>query len=355
MIHALTDRLAHAHTHIATTHTRTQQPQNHNRTRTPPRHVARTPTMPLLPRPLLLPRLARPRNPHGHRAFHATPARRFLEPTLTATHTLLTTLHTTTALPWCTLIPLTAILLRALITTPTTIYSRQRAFKTLALQPLVSAWQHPLARAAKATTSTPQQWEAATRKALRGKRAEILKRHGCQRWKAFAAPLMQLPVWVAASVTLRGMTGRDGLPEWWRGKNASPDTPNSTPDALTDAPAADAGAGALDTVTAAERLIPLEPTFATEGALWFPDLLDADPLFLLPMAFSFLMFANIEMQSALHPPTTRTQRVFTNTLRVVPLMALPLILDMPAVSFSPLGGGGGERWMANRIYICVCV
>ncbi|KAH8150663.1 uncharacterized protein LAJ45_05359 [Morchella importuna] len=285
-----------------------------------------------LHRALIFPRLARPRNTHGHRAFHATPSRRFLEPTLTATHTLLTTLHTTTALPWCTLIPLTAILLRALITTPTTIYSRQRAFKTLALQPLVSAWQHPLARAAKATTTTPQQWEAATRKALRGKRAEILKRHGCQRWKAFAAPLMQLPVWVAASVTLRGMTGRDGLPEWWRGKNASPDTLDSTPDALNSTPDTliPDTTSALDTVTAAERLIPIEPSFATEGALWFPDLLDADPLFILPMAFSFLMFANIEMQSALHPPTTRTQRVFTNTLRVIPLVALPLILDMPA-------------------------
>ncbi|KAH0602385.1 uncharacterized protein H6S33_008724 [Morchella sextelata] len=277
--------------------------------------------MPLpLPRAHLLPRLARPRIANGHRSFHATPARPFIEPALTATHTLLTTLHTTTALPWCTLIPLSAILLRALITTPTTIYSRQRAFKTLDLQPLVSAWQHPLARAAKATTTTPQQWEAATRKALRAKRSEILKRHGCQRWKAFAAPLLQLPVWVAASVTLRGMTGRDGLPEWWRGKAASPDA--LAPDT--------AGTLDTDTVTAAERLIPVEPSFGTEGALWFPDLLDADPLFILPMAFSFLMFANIEMQSALHPPATRTQRVLTNTLRVVPLVALPLILDMPA-------------------------
>ncbi|KAI5840805.1 60Kd inner membrane protein-domain-containing protein [Morchella snyderi] len=300
------------------------------------------PPLPLsLPRALVpLARLARPRPAltHGHphhphrRRFHATPVRPLLEPALTATHSLFTSLHAATGLPWYALIPLTAVLLRALITTPTTIYSRQRAFRTLALQPLVAAWQHPLARSAKATTTTPQQWEAATRKALRQKRTEILRRHGCQRWKAFAAPLLQLPVWVAASVTLRGMTGRDGLPEWWRGKAAAAAAATASSDTAALDTAAGADADALDTATAAaaERLIPLEPSFGTEGALWFPDLLAADPLFVLPMAFSFLMFANIEMQSALHPPATRTQRVLTNTLRIVPLAALPLILDMPA-------------------------
>lgn len=239
-----------------------------------PRHDRESIAMPQL-RPLLLLHSHRLRAV-PHRGFHASPRPQFVEATvsaaLTATHTLLTTLHTTTALSWATIIPLTAVFLRLSITTPLTLFSRRRALKTLALQPLVSAWQHPLARAARRTTASPQAWENATRKAVRAKRKEIWKRHGCQAWKVWVAPAMQIPVWITASVTLRGMAGKEGLPEWVQEKF---------------------GSAAVAAVR--ERIVPLEPGFADEGALWFQSLLEPDLMMVLPFAFSFLTFANVEV------------------------------------------------------------
>lgn len=223
-------------------------------------------------RPLLLLHSHRLRAIPHRRGFHASPRPQFVEATvsaaLTATHTLLTTLHTTTALSWATIIPLTAVFLRLSITTPLTLFSRRRALKTLALQPLVSAWQHPLARAARRTTASPQAWETATRKAVRAKRKEIWKRHGCQAWKVWVAPAMQIPVWITASVTLRGMAGKEGLSEWVQDQFGS---------------------------ARGERIVSLEPGFADEGALWFQSLLEPDLMMVLPFAFSFLTFANVEV------------------------------------------------------------
>ncbi|KAG0634911.1 60Kd inner membrane protein-domain-containing protein [Tuber brumale] len=253
----------------------------------------------------LHPLLARPfyhvlTNPLHRRQFSSTPPNHLIPTILSTTHDLLTTLHTSTHLPYHSLIPLSAIFLRLTITTPLTIYSRRRALRTQRLQPILSAYQHPIARNAKSTTTTPQAWELKTRKEMREKRRELWKRWGCQAWKMLLAPVVQIPVWVAASMTLRGMTGIEGLPTWLRRLG-------------------EIGGEAW-----------VEEALATEGALWFGDLLTADPYLALPMGFSFLLFANIELQTKLHPPSTRKQRVFTNVLRILSLAAFPLTANAPA-------------------------
>lgn len=224
----------------------------------------------------------------SRRRFHASPRPQFLGATLTATHTLFTTLHTASGLPWAALIPLTAILLRLSITTPLTLYSRRRALRTLSLQPLISAWQHPLARAAKQSSNSPQEWERSTRKAVRAKRKEIWKRHGCQMWKTLAAPAMQLPVWIMVSVTLRGMTGTGWLPGWWQRVYGSTTTAEAAAGEIL-------GENLPEEVleVAKERIVPLEASLADEGALWFPNLLEEDPMMILPVTFTFLLCANI--------------------------------------------------------------
>ncbi|CUS06845.1 unnamed protein product [Tuber aestivum] len=237
---------------------------------------------------------------HLRRQFSSTPPNHLIPAVLSTTHDLLTALHTSTHLPYHTLIPLSAILLRLAITTPLTVYSRRRALRTQRLQPILSAYQHPIARDAKSTTTTPQAWELKTRKEIREKRRELWKRWECQAWKMLLAPVAQIPVWVTASMTLRGMTGVEGLPTWLRGLG-------------------DIGGEAW-----------VEEALATEGALWFGNLLAADPYLALPMGFSFLLFANIEMQTKLHPPGTRRQWVFTNVLRILSLAAFPLTANAPA-------------------------
>lgn len=276
------------------------------------------------------------------RQFHASPRPQFVEATLTATltatHTLLTTLHTTTALSWATIIPLTAIFLRLSITAPLTIFSRRRALKTLSLQPLVAAWQHPLARAAKQSTSSPQAWEHATRKAVRAKRKEIWKRHGCQAWKIWAAPAMQIPVWITASVTLRGMAGKEGLPEWIQ-KTFGSETTTTTTTAV-------AGDGAVEGVAEVvrERIVPLESSFGDEGALWFPSLLEPDLMMILPMAFSFLTFANIEVLLSTYPRSRLISNKKITSRRCNPSNTLRQL----AISVFSRTPSGFYRWLRFR-------
>lgn len=204
---------------------------------------------------------------HPLRVFHCrtfsttAPRPLFLLPEILSTaHDLATTIHTTTSLPYHTLIPLSAVLLRLSVTTPLTISSRAAALRAQRLQPLLSAYQHPIARAAKLSTADPAAWERQTRSETRKLAREVRRRWRCQTWKIVIAPLVQLPVWLTASVTLRAMTGAPGA--WW-------------------------GFGG------GEEFV--EPTLSTEGALWFQDLLLEDPYLLLPMGFSVLLFANIEV------------------------------------------------------------
>lgn len=101
---------------------------------------------------------------------------------------------------------------------------------------------------------------------------------------------MQIPVWIAASVTLRGMAGKEGLPEWIQ-KTFGSETTTEAAKGIME------GDGAVEGVTEVvrERIVPLEASFGDEGMLWFPSLLEADLMMILPMAFSFLTFANIEV------------------------------------------------------------
>ncbi|KAL7276504.1 hypothetical protein RUND412_000495 [Rhizina undulata] len=252
------------------------------------------------------------RNPQLSHSFHASPRPQFIETTLTTTHALLQGLHATTGLPWWAVIPATAFLLRLSVTTPLTIFSRLRGQKILALQPVLAAWQHHIAGAVRksAAGESPQKWEKATRTALRAKRRELWARHGCQAWKMFL-PFGQIPVWVVASMTLRGMTAGEAVPGWMKVVG---------------------GAFGGDKAEGVEvgAVVPQEAGFAEEGVLWFQDLLVADPLLILPLSFSFLLFANIELQAKQVPATTKGRRIFTNAMKVTALAVFPLTMSNPA-------------------------
>lgn len=105
---------------------------------------------------------------------------------------------------------------------------------------------------------------------------------------------MQIPVWITASVTLRGMAGKEGLPEWVQRTFGSETT--------TAAGATVEGDGAVEGVAEVvrERIVPLEASFGDEGVLWFPSLLEPDLMMILPLAFSFLTFANVEVLPSFH-------------------------------------------------------
>ncbi|KAF8475058.1 hypothetical protein BDZ91DRAFT_642982, partial [Kalaharituber pfeilii] len=202
--------------------------------------------------------------------------------------------------PWWLLLPLFAVLLRTTTTLPFAIYARRVTLRIVQLQPVMTAYRHLVVRelkrgnrAADAESSfgiplsaqdnnnnskpaaaaplTPAEFTSRMHKSLLAHRKSVFKRNGCQRYKLYL-PLVQMPMWVLASLTLRGMTNVPQSPQssepslWW----SSYITPPTLP--------------------------PLEPSLSTGGALWFPDLLAPDPYYALPIVLSLMLYTNMELQ-----------------------------------------------------------
>lgn len=144
---------------------------------------------------------------------------------------------------------------------------------------------------------------------------------------------MQLPVFLVVIETLRKMCGMHGgllglFSEWYfkpaeislehgiEGWADGPLQPSTLPFKQADH----------------SVVIPFEQSLATEGALWFPDLLVPDPLLILPFALSGTMFFNIYYQSTLAKGTTESkwQARIQNILKIVALAVGPLTLNVPS-------------------------
>lgn len=144
---------------------------------------------------------------------------------------------------------------------------------------------------------------AATQKAfllnLRKKRAEIYKRFHCSLSMNYLPPLLQLPVWLLAVEAIRKMCGKEvGL----------------------------LGTifGSSDSATAGTK----ELSFATEGALWFPDLLVPDPMLLLPFMLSATMLGNLYHTTGNN--LTAGRRRMVNALKFMALCIGPITLQFPS-------------------------
>ncbi|KAF8430951.1 60Kd inner membrane protein-domain-containing protein [Terfezia claveryi] len=294
----------------------------------------------LLRSPRLLPPQFHP-SPYPLLCHHQT--RTFLTSLLQGTSSVLTTISTvaapltTTGLaPWYLLLPLSALVLRTTTTLPLTLYARRICISLITLRPLLSAWGRVIgtgvARSKTDTTLTPFEWERQTRDKIKLQEKELQKTFGCESWKGYL-PMLQVPIWVIASLTLRGMTTEPssvtvarnlplpplplpGQVEGVAGAVAGTDISSSSP----------SSPGYLQSLLDS---IPLEPTFSHGGALWFPDLLAPDPLYLLPIMLSLSMFANIEFQALQYPPTTNRGRIIKNILRAFALGVIPVTIQTP--------------------------
>jgi inner membrane protein COX18 len=171
--------------------------------------------------------------------------------------------------------------------------------------PLVQSWQHVLRKQTMAEVGHlgPVVAEEKLLRKLRSKRSEIYKRWGCPLWKTML-PLAQLPIWLTAVEAIRAMCGtRVGL------LGMIMRTDNDS-----------------DVLTAG---IEKEASFATEGALWFPDLLVPDPQLILPFMLSAAIFLNLSNAKA---PLNQAlwQKRLQNSLKVVALAIGPLTLQIPS-------------------------
>ncbi|KAI5284638.1 hypothetical protein KEM52_002810 [Ascosphaera acerosa] len=198
-----------------------------------------------------------------------------LQHNVNAAHELLLGIHAHSHLPWALSIPLTAVVVRCTVALPLQVWSLAQRDKMLRLRPLLTAkrwFRRKLildeANASK-TVLTPAEVDHAIRRDLRADTRAIYRRMGVFRASRYAT-LAQLPVWLAVMEALRRMVGAEGglLSILHRLMN----------------PAGDVGR---------EFLVPVADSMAAEGALWFPDLLVADPHMVLPVLLSAAMYTNI--------------------------------------------------------------
>jgi inner membrane protein COX18 len=244
--------------------------------------------------------------PAPYRSFHASSRPHFLDTGVATAHALIEALHTSTGLPWVYTLPLAALTVRATLILPLSIYSRRVTQKQACLAPLVQSWQHVLRKEAmdEAGHLGPQAVQQKLLWRMRQKRSEIYGRWGCQIWKTML-PLVQLPVWLTAIEAVRAMCGtRAGL----LGMIMRSDN---------DADAISAG-------------IPKELSLATEGALWFPDLLVPDPQLILPFLLSGAVFLNLTNARGRAANQAVWQRRLQRSLKLVALALGPLTLQVPS-------------------------
>jgi inner membrane protein COX18 len=148
---------------------------------------------------------------------------------------------------------------------------------------------------------------------LRKKRIEIYRRWGCGLWKNYLG-LAQLPIFLAIMEALRAMSGaKQG---WWGMLSGATAGADRTEAVLT----AD---GLVSTA-----LIPVESTFAIEGALWFPNLLLPDPQLALPFMLSGAILLNIFG----HRPAVigKWQKRFTRNMGLIALAIGPIMINVPS-------------------------
>lgn len=218
----------------------------------------------------LITRMLRIRPGSGGSRFASVKLQRSFSEYLVPVHTALTSLHQFTGLSWPVLIPLTTIGLRLALTTPLAVLNRKRAQKQAKLAPLLQAMvpvfkaQLAAGAAAKRHELTAEQIGVLATKERRKQRISLYKEAKCQNWRMLLLPAIQIPLFVAMSLTLRSMCG-------W---------------------------SVLDS-------IPLEQGFTEQGFGWIQSLDRPDNYGILPLAVGAFSLGNVELHSRALPTNSQ--------------------------------------------------
>lgn len=211
------------------------------------------------------------------RHFHPTRPARLIDESVLLAHSLLQGVHATTGLPWVASIPLTAVIVRTVVALPLQIWAFSHRKTQAKLSSLVSTWAQFHRDKVMATSKVqginlgPQAANKQMRKGFLRDRNRLYRRWGFRLWVGYA-PILQLPAWLSVMESLRYMVdGPGGLLRWIQSWGKTVDTESTSP------------------------LIPVAESMSTEGALWFQNLLVADPTWILPVALSATILTNISL------------------------------------------------------------
>jgi inner membrane protein COX18 len=322
------------------------------------RLLLRQPARQLLARSNAAPNAISPRP--WTRAFHASAPRRAagLDAILYLPHEMMSLIHI--QVPWYAAIPLSAFLLRAALVTSFGTWARSLMARYVGLQPLRQA----LARTKRdevlkemhkhGGARSPKEAQTRTMAGVKKMVNELDSRWRVTLKGQVGWTLIQIPIFFGMAEVIRKMCGaRDGLlalaassirgiKDWVTGgSQAATDAGASSgaleaSDALA-APDALSIAGALNNTTAASNVDGLatlasspffEPSLATEGMLWFPNLIAPDPF--LPFIVSGLMFSNIYLSKNAPTSDKNWPNLIRRVLLGVSLLIGPLCQNLPA-------------------------
>ncbi|KAK3387720.1 hypothetical protein B0H63DRAFT_448534 [Podospora didyma] len=244
----------------------------------------------------------------ARRAFSVVSA---VETTLATSQHLLSELHAVTGTPWWVVIPLVALSVNLVGRVPLTIYCRWVAQRRAELTPILRAWyaRHAqdvrkevigLKQPASLGMPSPKVFAKETESRFKKTTKRIYKAFHVQEWKDYSS-LAIFPLWLTAIESLRRLCGGPrGLlgslvfgPKSVEAGPAGEAAGNAAAATSVDSSGTMLAVDGVSTTSKELLAVGADPSLATGGCLWFPDLMVADPLYILPFALSGILVANI--------------------------------------------------------------
>ena len=230
-------------------------------------------------RPILLlklyhpPRMA-PSAALSARKFSASTRRPFVDECLLGTHTLISGIHNMTGLPWAATIPLIAFLLKYLIMFPLNAYTTRMYARSWRLLPRLLETRTAVEKKVKQQhgNKSHQERQKILDQDIILARNRMLKANGIHFWRCYII-YINIPIWLTMMETVRRMTG----------------TEDGVLSLISKSLAAVGGKGSPG-LSMTDEVIPIEPSLATEGMLWFDNLMIPDSTMILPFALSGIVY-----------------------------------------------------------------
>lgn len=240
-----------------------------------------------------------------NRAFHQSTSRPVVLEAIQITYQISQSIHSLSGTPWYLTIPLIAFLTRIFISLPIAIIQQRDTIQRVKLIPILQAWKFSFRREIleKMGDQGPIQCQKLLRLKLREKRKELFTRYNCNFWK-MSLGVVQIPVFLSIMDVLRRMVGQK----------------LTTLTNFFD----------MDKLISNHMAIPVELDLATEGALWFPDLIQPDPQLALPFILSGIFLLNIYAVQRSYLPLSKWQIRFRRGMGVAALCVGPLLLNFPS-------------------------
>nr|XP_061793354.1 cytochrome c oxidase assembly protein COX18, mitochondrial-like [Nerophis lumbriciformis] len=193
------------------------------------------------------------------------------------------------AVPWWLAIGAATLGVRTLVTLPLAVYQTRILAKIEGLRPEITALaerlKYEVSMRAAQRGWTDKQCRFHFRKNLRRLMSELYVRDNCHPFKASVLVWVQLPLWISLSLALRNLS-----------------------------------------VQPSEH----QPSLATGGALWFPDLTLPDATWLLPISLGLTNLLIVELFARQMTTVSSVQKWVSNVMRGISILMIPIAANVPS-------------------------